>query len=591
MTVRFSRGELLEAEKLNEAFVEYLPLIGGTMQGTLTLAGDPVLAREPATKSYVDSKITVAGVTTFNTRTSNVTFLLSDLQSVGGATLASPVFTGTPQAPTATAGTNNTQIATTAFVTKAVVASTTGVSSFNSRTGAVSLTLSDVTAVGGAPNDSPTFSGNPTVPLAIAGDKDTTIANTKFVSDAITLAVSLLAPLASPTFTGNPTAPTATAGDNDTTIATTAFVTTVAASKAPIANPTFTGSIQVNGPAGVQNLLAYSTTSEWGKNGGGVYFGANATYNWIWSPDTNGAAYLTNTINGVNKTAMVVQPHGTSISIPNGYLDVSGRVYARGGTAFDSGAVFVATADATYRQIQWSTGGWADLWRLSDGLRIWNSYAGAIATMSGTGVFCAYAGVQANSDGSLAMFDSPGIARHVQFANSYELYWSATDGTYQFYTNGTGHFQVNAANGVCYNYKGAFAGYGPYVDLSDERAKEEIEPATVGLDEILALEPISFRRIELDLPKLPPHELERHDLHTESEPLPIIPPFTSQTEIGFSAQQVRDVMSHAVREMTINLGELGKESPALGVAITPIVAGLVNAMKKVDARLRALEGK
>ncbi len=36
------------------------------------------------------------------------------------AALASPTFTGTPKAPTATAGTNNTQIATTAFVTTAV---------------------------------------------------------------------------------------------------------------------------------------------------------------------------------------------------------------------------------------------------------------------------------------------------------------------------------------------------------------------------------------------------------------------------------------------------------------------------------------
>ncbi len=33
---------------------------------------------------------------------------------------ASPTFTGTPAAPTATAGTNTTQIATTAFVTTAV---------------------------------------------------------------------------------------------------------------------------------------------------------------------------------------------------------------------------------------------------------------------------------------------------------------------------------------------------------------------------------------------------------------------------------------------------------------------------------------
>jgi len=40
----------------------------------------------------------------------------------GIATLASPTFTGTPLAPTATAGTNTTQIATTAFVSSAVAA-------------------------------------------------------------------------------------------------------------------------------------------------------------------------------------------------------------------------------------------------------------------------------------------------------------------------------------------------------------------------------------------------------------------------------------------------------------------------------------
>lgn len=44
------------------------------------------------------------------------------------AALASPEFTGTPKAPTATAGTNTTQIATTAFVTSAV---STAVGSIN----------------------------------------------------------------------------------------------------------------------------------------------------------------------------------------------------------------------------------------------------------------------------------------------------------------------------------------------------------------------------------------------------------------------------------------------------------------------------
>lgn len=42
------------------------------------------------------------------------------------AKLASPTFTGTPTAPTATAGTSTTQIATTAFVMAAIAAITNG---------------------------------------------------------------------------------------------------------------------------------------------------------------------------------------------------------------------------------------------------------------------------------------------------------------------------------------------------------------------------------------------------------------------------------------------------------------------------------
>lgn len=53
------------------------------------------------------------------------------------------------------------------------------------------------------------------------------------------LLISDLAPLASPALTGNPTAPTASAGDNDTSIATTAFVTTAIGEKRVVG--TFTG--------------------------------------------------------------------------------------------------------------------------------------------------------------------------------------------------------------------------------------------------------------------------------------------------------------------------------------------------------------
>lgn len=68
------------------------------------------------------------------------------------------------------------------------------------------------------------------------GNVDNTSDANKPVSTATTTQLNLKAPLASPALTGSPTAPTPTAGDNDTSIATTAFVTgaitTSAATKA-----------------------------------------------------------------------------------------------------------------------------------------------------------------------------------------------------------------------------------------------------------------------------------------------------------------------------------------------------------------------
>jgi len=80
-----------------------------------------------ATKTYADGK-----VTTHNSATTSVhgiadTSLLAtksyvDTADALKAALASPAFTGTPTAPTAAAGTNTTQVATTAFVGTAVSA-------------------------------------------------------------------------------------------------------------------------------------------------------------------------------------------------------------------------------------------------------------------------------------------------------------------------------------------------------------------------------------------------------------------------------------------------------------------------------------
>lgn len=69
--------------------------------------------------------------TTTSELTNDSGFLTAHQSLTAYAKLASPTFTGTPKAPTASAGTNTTQIATTAFVTTAVanaIGSITGIS-------------------------------------------------------------------------------------------------------------------------------------------------------------------------------------------------------------------------------------------------------------------------------------------------------------------------------------------------------------------------------------------------------------------------------------------------------------------------------
>lgn len=103
---------------------------------------------------------------------------------------ASPALTGTPTAPTATAGTNTTQLATTAFVQSAVSA-----------------------LVNTAPAALDTLKE-----LATALGNDANFATT------MTNLLAQKAPLASPTFTGVPSAPTAPHNTNTSQLATTAFV-------------------------------------------------------------------------------------------------------------------------------------------------------------------------------------------------------------------------------------------------------------------------------------------------------------------------------------------------------------------------------
>ena len=149
------------------------------------------------------------------------------------APLESPALTGTPTAPTATAGTDTTQIATTAFVQDAIEA-----------------------VVGAAPAALNTLSE-----LADALADDANYAST------VTSALALKAPLASPTFTGTVTLPSSTSIGNVSSTeigyidGVTSSIQTQLDAKAPSANPTLTGTVALPAASSVTlNGTALSTT-------------------------------------------------------------------------------------------------------------------------------------------------------------------------------------------------------------------------------------------------------------------------------------------------------------------------------------------
>ena len=165
-------------------------MVGGEKNAFPTAPTPPPGSNDPkiATTAFVMNAVqsATAGVSSFNTRTGAVTLTGPDISGAGGALLVSPALSGTPTAPTAAAATTSTQLATTAFV-HAVVASGF-VNSFNTRTGAVTLTAPDLTGVGGALIASPAFSGVPSAPTAGAGTNTTQLATTAFVTAALAVA-------------------------------------------------------------------------------------------------------------------------------------------------------------------------------------------------------------------------------------------------------------------------------------------------------------------------------------------------------------------------------------------------------------------
>jgi hypothetical protein len=158
---------------------------------------------------------TVSGVTAAHVGLGSVT-------NESKATMfASPAFTGVPTAPTATAGTNTTQLATTQYVRTEVanlVSSAPGALDTLDELAAAlgddaSFATTLTTAIGlKAPLDSPAFTGT------VTGITKTMIGLGNVLNETKATAFT------NPAFTGTPTATTAAGGTNTTQIATTAYV-------------------------------------------------------------------------------------------------------------------------------------------------------------------------------------------------------------------------------------------------------------------------------------------------------------------------------------------------------------------------------
>jgi hypothetical protein len=555
------------------------PALTGTPTAPTALTG--AATGQIATTQFVANTIAAGAVVSWQGRHGAVTMTLADLTSVGGAPLASPAFTGAPTAPTATAGTATGQLATCAFVTDAVIGATTGVATWNGRSGAVTLALADIVAAGGAPLLSPALTGTPTAPTATAGTATGQLATTAFVANAVastagvasfngrtgTVALQLAdvtsvggAPLASPALSGTPTAPTAPPGTNTTQLATTAYVATTFA---PLVSPTLTGAPIAPTPAVGDNSARLATTGF-----------VRASFAPIASPAFTGAptAPIFTTANGLYATA-----------------DQSLGLYDDG----NGNRVMQFEADTFW---SYSPGNGLG-WNTSQGTVVSISDDGSIGTDAGIycgplgadsanvtgnvsagGTVFGRQGVYANGDSTLAMVDN-GTSRAVSFAAGWGWIWDPTTGTLAWETaNSTSATlwvlsQYETSPNAAYNPASWVGGNGAYVNVSDVRMKQDVEPAMVGLAEILQLQPINFTRI-------PP---------TGADTLPV-----QRVEIGFSAQQVASVIPEAVQSIAIvrpdGGGGSGEADPTLGVQDTPIMVALVNAVKTLEARLAVLEG-
>ena len=244
-----------------------------------------------------------------------------------------------------------------------------------------------------------------------------------------------------------------------------------------------------------------------------------------------------------------------------GGLNVNGYLTAIGGFSSSSGLFQVAP---NY-YLQRSPGDGA--WRFVEGGAI-NSTLDPAGNLTLRGQLSAATGVYARS--GLTYMAAGGSGVMMQFSPQWYWDWNSSTGQLVWITAIGGTFgQRTSPDHLTFNLQGTFGGFGPFLDMSDQRSKQAVVPTTRGLAEILQLNPVSFQRI------MP-------DGSTRVE-----------EEIGLIAQEVALVVPEVVTDIGLPLAEgagtFESGEPSKAIAYSPLVSVLINAVKELNARIEALE--
>jgi hypothetical protein len=515
-----------------------------------------------ATTAYVQAAIAavLAGegvVMSFNGRQGAVTLTAADVVAANPpfAPLASPNFSGNPTAPTPAAGVSDGQIATTAFVQNAVTDSTTGVVSFNGRTGLIVLTAADLTGAGGALLASPVFTGTPSGPTPPPGDSSTRLATTAFVN-----ASGPYAPLNSPAFVGTPTAPTPATGNNSTQLATTAFVMNEI-------NAVNAGVISFNGRTGAVSLIANDISAA----GGAI----------LVSPAFTGVPTAPTAAAGVSTTQIATTAFVTSalaaLSIPvasSGNPLMNGAaapgvsaLYSRGDHVHPSDTSRLPIAGGTMTGALFAPNATITNALTVNGQGLFGAPVSVVTTLSVTDP-AAHVGVNINGNST--------FNRQIQALTGGVLRWTmmVADATPEGGADTGSSFNLQNCHdtGVAFdnplniNRATSVATFShPINNGSDRRIKLDVAPLKDALASVLKLQGVRYTRIG-----------------------------AKQAEIGLIAQDVLPVVPEVVHPSPAPLGPNGRAmsdggEPFLGITYGQLTALLIEAVKELTARVAGLE--